>query len=181
VCDEPAVVPDVTLRFERALIVAARGRAPELGWIGAERGSAFLHLALEMIDLFFQEATDGLAVVDSFAWEARQATRRMPPDRTRFAHLGPFTRHFIIQMVAQLLLDVQTTEAAITTEDLWRRVVARLAPHRRQALIARLPDWPAGIRQRTEQAVVAASSPRPRAVWARRSRVDDFGVTALNS
>jgi hypothetical protein len=132
--------------------------------IGAARGSAFLHLALEMIDLFFQEATDGLAVVDTFAWEARQATRRIPPDRTRFARLGPFTRHCIIQMVAQLLLDEQTADAALTTQDLWRRVVARLAPGPRQALTARLPAWPAGIRQRAEQAMSAASSARPRSV-----------------
>ena len=151
--DDLVVVPDPTLRFQRALIVAARGRAPALGWIGAERGSAFLHLALEMIDLFFQEATDGLAVVDTFAWEARQATRRIPPDRTRFARLGPFTRHFIIQMVAQLLLDEQTADAALTTQDLWRRVVARLASGQRQALTARLPGWPAGIRQRAEEAI----------------------------
>jgi hypothetical protein len=162
-CDELALVPDLTLPLERALIVAARGRGPELGLMGAERGPAFLHLALEMIDLFFQEATDGLAVVDTFAWEARQATRRIPPVRARFAHLGPFTRYFIIQMVAQLL-DVQTGDVALTTHDLWRRVVARLVPGRRQALTARLPDWPAGIRKRVEQAMSAASSARPRSV-----------------
>ena len=101
--DELVVVPDPTLRFERALIVAARGRAPALGWIGAERGSAFLHLALEMIDLFFQEATDGLAVVDTFAWEAREATRRTSQARgwmRRLKWLKPWSRGFSFLMSA---------------------------------------------------------------------------------
>jgi hypothetical protein len=118
--------------------MSARASAPELGLVGAERGSAFLHLALEAIDLFSEEATDGVAVLTRS--RGRRDWRRTGFRRIAPASRTPFTRHLIIQMVAQLLFDVQTADAAITPQDLWRRVVARLAPCRRHPLIARLPD-----------------------------------------
>jgi hypothetical protein len=134
-----------------------------------------LHLALDLLDLLFQEATDGLAIFDTFAWDARLAPRRIPPDPTRFAHLGPFARHLGVEMVGQLLaLDEAETAASLA---LWRRVLVRLRPSRRPAFIARLRGWPDDLRRRVEPVIVSwgvepRSAPCP---------FYEFGATASNS
>ena len=66
-------------------------------------GVRFLRLVLDLITFLFQEASDGLAIIDAFVWHARFATRRIPPDPSRFAHLSPFARHVVLDLIAQLV------------------------------------------------------------------------------
>jgi hypothetical protein len=93
-----------------------------------------------------------------------------PPERSRFAHLGPFTRHLGVDMVGQLLALDEAETAASTA--LWHRVLMRLRPSRRPAFIARLHGWPDHLRRRVEPVIASGA-------WIRRNSVPRLALLRI--